>query len=209
LSVKIETLRFGFFNCYLLTGENGSILVDTVKPKSRGQLLAKIKDKNIRLILLTHGHLDHVGNAGYLADKLGVPVAMSESDFPIINSTKPELNTDVFVAKVIRIFLKLEAKRNKVEAFDPVFIKEGDSLIDYGVDAKIIALPGHTRGSIGVLLASGDFISGDATMNAFYVDKAEMMASANKILSMDVRKIYPGHGKVQTLADVAKEFRLK
>lgn len=209
MSVKIESLNFGFSNCYVLTGKDGSILVDTGMPKSKTQLLEKIRDKNVRLILLTHGHLDHVSNAHYISKQLNIPIAMSEEDYPLIKGAKMEINTDVFVAKVIKPFFMFMAICNKSDGFTPIFIKEGDSLVTYGVDAKIIALSGHSKGSVGVLTVDNDLISGDATTNIFYVDRKKMLESANKILSMGIRHIYPGHGEIQTPADVAKEFHLK
>jgi glyoxylase-like metal-dependent hydrolase (beta-lactamase superfamily II) len=200
---KVEPLCFGFFNCYLLIGENGNILVDTAMPKNRMSLLAQVENRDVRLILLTHGHLDHVGNAAFLATKLGVPIALCQDDYPLITNKKLELSTDKAAGKIILPFLKIMAKRNKIETFVPVFVKEGDSLLNYGVDGVIVALPGHTDGSIGVLLSGEKLISGDATMDVFYSNRLEMRNSLQKIIKMGVSEIYPGHGDVLKSEDIS------
>ncbi len=77
-----------------------------------------------------------------------------------------------------------------------IFLKDGDSLSDYGVNASIIALPGHTDGSIGIDVENKGLIVGDALMNMFYPtvsmlfhDKSEMLDSARKISRLGNRII--------------------
>lgn len=67
-----------------------------------------------------------------------------------------------------------------------MFLKNSDTLKNYGVDAEIVELPGHTKGSIGIKIGTSDFIVGDALINIFYPTKAllygnfqEMKKSAN------------------------------
>ena len=83
-----------------------------------------------------------------------------------------------------------------------IFLEDGDSLSEYGVDASIIALPGHTDGSIGIDVENKGLIVGDALMNMFYPtvsmlynDKTSMLESVDKISQLGERKIYFGHGK--------------
>lgn len=76
------------------------------------------------------------------------------------------------------------------------------NLKDFGIDAKVVALPGHTRGSVGLVIDDDKFIVGDALMNMFYptilmlyTDEKAMRESAGKIGDMGNLKIYFGHGK--------------
>lgn len=87
--------------------------------------------------------------------------------------------------------------------FQPeILLKDEDSLSDYGIDGRIVSLPGHTNGSIGIDVDNSCLIVGDALMNMFYPtvsmlfhDKNQMLESARKISEMGDRTIYFGHGK--------------
>ena len=83
-----------------------------------------------------------------------------------------------------------------------VCLKDGDSLEDYGIQAKVIGLPGHTQGSIGIDIMEKDLIVGDALMNMLYPtvsmlynDKNAMLQSVDKISRLGERQIYFGHGR--------------
>ena len=83
-----------------------------------------------------------------------------------------------------------------------VLLHNDDSLSDYGIDAHIISLPGHTDGSIGIDVDNKHLIVGDALMNMFfptvsmlYHNRDNMLESARKISSLGNRMIYFGHGK--------------
>lgn len=72
----------------------------------------------------------------------------------------------------------------------------------YGIPARIISLPGHTQGSIGIDIMEKELIVGDALMNMFYPtasmlynDRDMMLQSADKISGLGERQIYFGHGK--------------
>jgi glyoxylase-like metal-dependent hydrolase (beta-lactamase superfamily II) len=81
-------------------------------------------------------------------------------------------------------------------------IQEGDSLSRFGFSAKIIHLPGHTSGSIGVLTDTGELICGDVyanikkpvpAPNAF--DFKQLKSSISRLKSYNITEIYPGHGE--------------
>jgi len=81
-------------------------------------------------------------------------------------------------------------------------LKDGDDLTGYGIKAKVIGLPGHTKGSIGIDIDEKEVIVGDALMNIFqptvsllYNDEKMMLNSAKKIAELGERTVYFGHGK--------------
>lgn len=71
---KIERIKCGNGNCYIISNGKNAILVDTCREKYREKILNACKSYHIRLLVLTHGHLDHVQNAAFLANKLQVPM---------------------------------------------------------------------------------------------------------------------------------------
>ena len=198
----IEIINCGMVNCYLIRGKNGSILVDTGNPGDGERIYETVKDKQVKLILLTHGHIDHIGNTSYLKEKLHVPVAMHEADYRLSkDNTLGKCMANTLIGKVVLTFSKPSFKK-KAEPFEPdLFMEDKDDLRKYGVSAEVMALPGHTEGSIGVWTTNG-VIVGDAMMNfirpygaRLYSDKDAARSSLDKIKSTEVLMIYPGHGK--------------
>ena len=158
----------------------------------------------MNIIILTHAHFDHAENAAQISKALGIPIGMSEKDCNLISSNENQmLSAETFLGKIVLSASLKDFSVRTLQEFKPdIFLKDGDSLSDYGVNASIIALPGHTDGSIGIDVDNKGFIVGDALMNMFYPtvsmlfhDKSEMLDSARKISRLGDRIIYFGHGK--------------
>ena len=73
---RIKRVHCGDVNCHLVQGEQGAILVDTGRAGYGEKLLPLCRQWDVRLIVLTHGHLDHVQNAAFLSQQLEIPIAM-------------------------------------------------------------------------------------------------------------------------------------
>ncbi|MEA3239835.1 MAG: MBL fold metallo-hydrolase [Candidatus Bipolaricaulota bacterium] len=94
--------------------------------------------------------------------------------------------------------------------FTPDFyLEDGDRLTEYGLDVTILHVPGHSAGSIAVWTDDGAFFSGDFLENrtrpsiATLVDDAEALkASFERVKKLDIRIVYPGHGKAFTMDEV-------
>jgi glyoxylase-like metal-dependent hydrolase (beta-lactamase superfamily II) len=78
------------------------------------------------------------------------------------------------------------------------------------LSAKVIHLPGHSKGSIGVLTNEGDLFCGDLIYNFAgfsYIDNLEdFNESINKLKKLDVNILYPGHGKPFSINYFNKKF---
>lgn len=179
-------------------------MVDTHQEKYREKILSFCKPYDITLIILTHGHLDHVQNAAALSKYLNSPIAMHKADQGLIpNNMNQSLCADTLLGKIVLSASLKGFNIDKLPKFKPdIFLKEGDTLNNCGVCAKIIELPGHTNGSNGIEVEEKDLIVGDALMNIFYPtvymlyhDKTAMLESAKRISSLGDRTIYFGHGK--------------
>jgi len=201
----IERIKCGNGNVYLVSEGENSILVDTCRESYRDAIIEKCKGKNVRLIILTHGHVDHVQNAAFLSQELNAPVAMHKGDYELIRDNWAEpMSAQRLLGKIILMLSKKSFERDKIEPFEPlVFLSDGDTLNEYGIPATVIELPGHTRGSIGIKVGETDVIVGDALMNMIYPaksplygDKAQMEKSAAKISTMGEVMIHFGHGKL-------------
>ena len=178
--------------------------MDTGREKHRQKVLDACRAYELRLLVLTHGHVDHVQNAAFLSNALGCPVAMSGKDIPLLrdNMLQP-LSAHGVLGHIILSASVKSFHEDKIATFTPdISLEDGDSLEAYKIPAKIVGLPGHTKGSIGIDVMEKDLIVGDALMNMFYPttsmlynDREAMVRSADKISRMGERRICFGHGK--------------
>lgn len=199
----IEQIRYGCVNSYLIESQGRAILVDTGRMGAEEKILNMCRKTKVELILLTHGHFDHVQNTAYLADMLQVPVAMHKADLALLqdNHKEPFFHQGLLAMLVAEVS-KRNIEKNQIPEFVPdIYLSEGDCLRDYGINAKVMEFPGHTRGSIGLDIEEKYLIAGDALMNLFYPglsmiyqDRESMIKSAQKISALGARKIYFGHG---------------
>ncbi|MBR3277512.1 MAG: MBL fold metallo-hydrolase [Lachnospiraceae bacterium] len=210
---RIHRIRFKTDNCYLVVNGNDAMLVDTASGEGYDKVLEECSRYNMKLIVLTHVHFDHAENAAKLAKHFNIPVACHEADMELFDSyDKQPLMSYGLVGKVV-LDMSLKVLRNtKVDKPENIIsVKDGDSLASYGFDARIIGMPGHTKGSIGVDVGGKDLIVGDALDNwispatgHLYSDLDEIIRTADRIKAMGERTLYYGHGK-----PTANRFRMK
>lgn len=202
--VEVHRIVSGNVNCYIVTNKDKAILIDTGRKKYREKILEKCKEYHVGLIVLTHGHMDHCQNAAYLANALHIPVAMSEKDMDMIpDNRKQPMSAKSFLGKIVLSVSLSSFEKDSLDVFEPtIFLKNGDGLNEYGVDATVVELPGHTKGSVGLEIEGDKLFVGDALMNMFYptvsmlyIDEQEMLSSAKSISELGERTIYFGHGK--------------
>ena len=207
-------INLGTVNCYLIKTDSGYVLIDTGFPRNRDELEKKLVESgchpgDLKLIIMTHGDQDHTGNGAYLREVYGVKIVMHRNDSGVVENGDDTLSRKkmsflmgVF-SKVILSFLSLLMGSGKFERFHPdLLIDEGFDLSEYGLDAKVLYLPGHSRGSIGVLTKGGDLFCGDLLWNmgkpgthSMVDDSGEFSASVEKLKSLKINMVYPGHGK--------------
>ena len=202
--IKVIQIKGGTDNCYLVTDGRQAILVDTASKQNLDQVIAECDQYDMKLIVLTHVHFDHAENAAELSRRYGIPVAAHKKDEELFESfDRQPLKSSGLVGRVV-LGASLKVLRNtRVERPDNlIWVREGDDLSGYGIPAKVIELPGHTLGSIGIDVEEKHLLVGDAldnwilpgTGHLFY-DRNAVKASAEKIRELGERTIYYGHGK--------------
>ena len=200
---EIKRIKGGTDNCYLVTDGGKAILVDTASKQNLDQVVAECDNYEMKLIVLTHVHFDHAENAAELSGRYGIPVAIHRKDEELFESfDRQPLKASGVVGRVV-LGLSLKVLRNtNVEKPDHlIYVRDGDDLSAYGINAKVIELPGHTLGSIGVDVEGRYLIVGDALDNwirsgigHLFYDRAAVRKSAEKIRATGDRTIYYGHG---------------
>ncbi len=201
---QIHWIKCKTDNCYVVENGSDAILVDTGSAISCDKVLEECSKYNMKLIVLTHVHFDHAENAAKLSKHFNIPVACHEADVELFESfDKQPMESYGIVGKVV-LDTSLKVLRNtKVEKPENlIFIKDGDDLSAYGFDAKIIGMPGHTKGSIGVDVEGTHLLVGDELDNwispatgHLYNDLDAIKNSADKIVKLGERTLYYGHGK--------------
>lgn len=200
-------LGMGEVNCYLIKNHKGFFLIDTGLANREAQLLETLKQSgckpgDLQLVILTHGDFDHIGNVVTIREKFGAKVAMHHEDALIAKSGNMFINRQKSNA-IFKLFAPLFMKFGESKRFAPdILLKDGDDLRPYGLDAKVISIPGHSKGSIAILLQSGELFSGDLLDNTkepgFTSLMDDQIAANNSMMRLkieDISTVYPGHGE--------------
>ncbi|WP_455714456.1 MBL fold metallo-hydrolase, partial [Anaerosporobacter sp.] len=153
-------------------------------------------------------------NAKYLSEMYDAPIALHKDDVYLVNQLTSEsimksCNYKSFAYRVVMKFIKPLMKKvseriaTEFEEFLPNVLIEDEMRLDtYGVEATLLLLPGHTKGSIAIITDQGDCIVGDTyanlkkpqiAMNA--LDFKQLTDSVNKLSAYSIKMMYPGHGK--------------
>ncbi len=197
-------------NAFLIKGAR-PILVDTGSPDEAGAILVALKREHVEvrdlaLIVHTHGHSDHCGSTWELKQISRAPTAIHKSDADMLRRGRnnPVIPTNL-TARVIRSLFSQTFRRLEPD----ILIANEMDLGPYGVNGRIIFSPGHTAGSISVVLENNEAIAGDLMMGGylggqffpglpgypyFADDLNTLRASIKKLMGLSVSRVYVGHG---------------
>lgn len=184
---RIKTLKS---NAYIIKADNKFLLVDTgVKYSFRKLLKAMdtlgITDKNLIALILTHTHYDHVGN---------------------VHKIKEIYDTNIIVHEREGAFIE-EVKKH-------IIITDTFDLRPLGFNGYILHTPGHTIGSISIILNNEYAIVGDTMFGVikgsllppYAIDVEMLMESWKKLLDTGCRIFLTGHGLVNTYQCVKRTY---
>jgi hydroxyacylglutathione hydrolase len=214
--------------CYILAGEN-AILIDggmpalprQSEPGHRFQVQLRrlpVRPDEIKLILITHAHFDHIGAVQSIQNMTGAKVACHLRDKERLEQNAMPLPPGmtpwgrITIAMLARMVPHLTILPFKI---DLALGDEGLSLAEYGVSGQVVYTPGHTAGSVSILLDTGEAFVGDLAMNAFPLrlkpglpifaeDLPQVKESWRKLLKLGVKTVYPSHGKPFSIEIIRK-----
>jgi hydroxyacylglutathione hydrolase len=207
--MKVHTLFTGIANTHIVENGQSVVVIDAGMPHQARRIVNKVRalghaPEDIRLIAVTHGHVDHAGSAVELKRMTGAPIALHRADAALTATRDlkiPPGRTPAVDAagSVLRAFGWIVP----LETFAPdVWLDDGMSLDNFGIDAHVVHTPGHTSGSVSIAFEDGTVFVGDAILNLLHVsfplfweNAAAARASACKIRSLRPRVCYTGHGR--------------
>jgi hydroxyacylglutathione hydrolase len=201
------TSFIGDVNCYLAkTGVDDFVLIDTGLAVSRKALVSQLRNAgctpgHLKLIVLTHSDFDHVGNAAYLHQEYAAKIGMHPLEIPSVETGHMGLSrkTKTLMSRILFSIYRMR----KASRFKPdIELTDDTDLETFGYNARILHVPGHSIGSIGILTASGDFFCGDLmtnrekpALNPLIDELSVAQDSLTRLKSKDIQTVYPGHGK--------------
>jgi glyoxylase-like metal-dependent hydrolase (beta-lactamase superfamily II) len=216
---RVQPIQPGGANIYLIETESGYLLVDVGMP-GQGEKLdgafaeLGVDPKSIQLIVVTHGHLDHIGSIAHAQQVTGGRVLCHRSFAESLAKGEMERavprtkNLGVRVMNYLSTWMSYTGTQPDIE-MDDEFDLEG-----YGIAGRIIHTPGHSASSISIILDNGEALvgdmirpeeSGEIGLGAFYEDKAVLLDSLQRVAAYEPRIIYMSHGTTtdnDTLQDV-------
>lgn len=211
MTFSFHRIPVGICNCFLLRGER-TILVDGGAMGGLPAFKRKLKELHIEpgeieLILLTHGHWDHITCLDDIQRMTGAKIAIHEKDRFMVETGEPPFPNGVNgYGKAISALAKgiLHPHLPKLKV-DTVIPDAGMSLRAFGIPGEVIYTPGHSMGHVSIVLDTGDALVGDMAMNDWYLrlspglpiladDIRLVVESWKKILPLGIKRVYPAHG---------------
>lgn len=211
----------GPVTAYLLKSPKGCILVDAGCKGNEQRFfdyLRKlgISPSEINLIIITHVHFDHVGGLALIKERCRCPVAVHINEAALLKEARiavppPTNSVRRMFSSVSRKLVSIDRSFASVEP--EILISKELLLDDFGFNGVVLFTPGHTRGSVSVLLRSGEAFIGDLassfpfqSMFPYAEEPEQVLESWKKIIDFGCRTIFPSHGNSFPVEKLSKEY---
>jgi glyoxylase-like metal-dependent hydrolase (beta-lactamase superfamily II) len=208
--MKVVTMPLSYTNCYLIQTATGWILVDAGS-RSLAKLFLRrlgklgIDPNDIKLIIITHAHFDHVGSLAKIKSLCNCPVLAHPHEAKLIE--KGEVVIPPGTNALGKLVSWLGRHNTRLLRFPKTRVEfttdQEFDLTPYGVAAKVVPTPGHTPGSLSVLLEDGQAIVGDLAMSygpgihfpIFAEQPEKITANWDMLIKQGATIFYPAHGR--------------
>lgn len=211
-SIRVFQITLSMSNVHLIKSGKRCFLVDTGSKDDLPALAAALAREGVRFrdlaaVILTHGHADHAGLAAEVRRRSGAVVIAGRGDRSMLESGVNEPVTPTsFTARLILI-LPLDPRYEPLRA--DVEVDGERDLASYGLAGRVLPVPGHTPGSLAVVLDDGRAFVGDMMLGGwlggalfahrpgehyFHMDVAGNGHSLAALANLPIRQYFLGHG---------------
>lgn len=228
--ITIPILPFGLVNAFIIKTARGLILIDSGLPNTEKTVLKCLKKndlsiEDVKLIIITHAHVDHAGNANLLRKLSNAKILAHSKDLKYYE--RKELMTFCSTGWFGNVFLKTNLMLEPYEPFTPdILLKDYEefNLSSFDLDGKVISTPGHTDGSISVVLNNnialvGDLVSSGILLGGimckskpksppFEDDPKQVAKHLLELINTGSKLFYMGHGGPLSSREVSAHARL-
>ncbi|MDD5168370.1 MAG: MBL fold metallo-hydrolase [Syntrophales bacterium] len=207
---RIDQLLGGRCNAFLVSRGDRCILVDSGRTSQRRRLYRRLKGisphKNPpAALIMTHTHFDHAENAAALKERYGTRIVVNKREAEkLASGTSPSIHGSLFLTGFLteRMADRFMSHCPYTPADPDVLIDEHYDLSEWGINGYILYTPGHTVGSMSVIIDDEIAIVGDALCGIFRGsvyppfahDETVMVQSWGKLLETGCSTFLPGHG---------------
>jgi hydroxyacylglutathione hydrolase len=204
---RVHPVFAGLSTAYLVESEAGIILVDAGCPHYEQSILQRIRaleNGSLRLIFVTHAHLDHYGSAAALRRLTGAPIAIHRADASAMAEGKTSIGSVRGSGWLMWTLLRLFEPYVRPEPTPPdLLLEDGDDLRAFGLDAVVVHTPGHTPGSSSLIVEGhiafmGDLLSTSVrprVQRSFADDWSLIPHSLARLQALRPDWVYAGHGR--------------
>jgi hydroxyacylglutathione hydrolase len=217
---QITQILSGRSNVFLLSNGKQNILIDTSPRRKWNALVKRLRNLNIHrldYLILTHSHFDHSDNASMIRNEFNAKVIVHKDEAScLLNGGFMMIKgTNWITAPLVRILGKLLAHRLRCKPcpYD-VLVEELLDLKEFGFNAYLIHTPGHSAGSMSMIVDDEIALVGDAMFGVFKgsifppfaSDTKQMVESWGKLLTTSCSLFIPSHGSANGRALVQEEY---
>jgi hydroxyacylglutathione hydrolase len=217
---RILQILSGRSNVFLITNGKKNILIDTSPENKWKKLEKKLIDLNINnidFLILTHTHFDHAANANRIKKKYNAKVFVHETEASYLTSGKNIIpnGTNIITRSLINLFANSVFPGFSYEPCQSdIFVNSSLDLKEFGFEAYIIHTPGHTIGSMSIVVDNEVALVGDTMFGVFkwsvfppYAnDVKQIVKSWGILLDTSCSVFLPSHGSANNRSLVQNDY---
>ncbi|NMC38249.1 MAG: MBL fold metallo-hydrolase [Bacteroidales bacterium] len=217
---EIIKILSGRSNVFLLRNRQSTVLIDTSAGfmwKALQKNLDRLGIDRIDLLILTHSHFDHAANAHKIKEKYNTKVIIhdSEADYLLTGNNILPVGTNPLTKIIVRLFARQFISFAQYQPCKADIAAESNyDLSGYGFNAYLMHTPGHTKGSLSLIVDNEIAIVGDTMFGIFpwtifpplASDTEQLVKSWEKLLNTKCKVFLPSHGSANKRSLVEKDF---
>jgi len=207
MKLQVHSIKLRMSNAYVVELPSALVLIDAGSPGDSQKIRSRLKafrGKPLRLIYITHAHLDHYGAAASIQRATNTPLAIHAEDAGAMAKGETHLGQVRGRGRLTAALMPIVTRLFQVEPVtaDSV-LQDGQDLGNFGLPGQVLHTPGHTPGSTSLIVDGrlafvGDLISTFGkphTQRLYAYDWSAIEKSLERLNALDLEWLYPGHGR--------------